>query len=517
MLRRREGVPQITDVPASHGKGRGQRAERVPAPQGSSATGQILAQQAAIAELSQRALGERQLDVLLNDVCSVVARILETELVDVLELTPGRRSLRIVAGVGWRPGVVGEMEVPADDRSMSGMTLQRGGPVITEDLRTERRFRVLPVLAEHGALSGMSVRIGDMARPFGVLAAFTRRLGRFTPDDAHFLEAVAGILASAIARVRAEDELRRGRDEVAAILAAVSEGITVETPDGRLLYANDAAARVSGYTSGEEMASSSLAEVVGRFETFDEAGQSLSIDQLPGRIALETGRPSRPTLIRFRSRDGGAERWSLVEASPILAADGSVRRVVNVFREVTADKRTEQAQAVLGAALAALSGTLNVAEAARRLAEACVPRLADYASVDLLEADGSVGPAAIVHGDRARAELARRVRLLRPLSLDEPSGPGRVMREGVSEMSDLSEEQLRQLARSDEERELLLALGVRSYICVPLTARGRALGALTLVMADSGRHFDAADLQLAEELGARAGAVMDNARLFEAA
>ena len=505
------------DEPAPDGESKRRQDTRDPAAGGPPALDQILAQQAAIAELSQRALGERRLDLLLEQVCAVVARVLETELVDVLELDPATRTLRIVAGVGWQPGVVGELTVAANSGSMAGLTLASSGPIIVDDLRTERRFTVLPVLFEHGVQAGMSVRIGDPARPYGVLAAFTRRPGRFTRDDARFLEAVAGVLASAIARQQAEDSLRHGRDQMAAILTTVGEGITVQGPDGTLLYANDAAARLCGYETGGALVAAPLAEVIGRFEMLDADGLPLHLERLPGRVALHTGQRTEPTLVRFRLLEAGEDHWSLVQASPIADSEGRVVQVVNVFREVTTEKQAEHLRSVVADALQALAGTLDPAESAGRLVDVCVQHLADFAVVDLLESDGSLGAAAVGHRDPARLELARRMRVLRPLSLDSPTGPARVLREGTSEMADIDDDMLIAGAHNDDERQLMLELGLCSYIGVPLLARNRIVGALTLLMADSGRRFTRADLELAEELGARAGANIENARLFAAA
>src|ERR1044071_3621555 len=73
-------------------------------------------------------------------------------------------------------------------------------------------------------------------------------------------------------------------------------------------------------------------------------------------------------------------------------------------------------------------------------------------------------------------------------------------------------------ARTGEEgAQLMEAIGPRSQIVVPLRARGGVLGALSLTMAESGRRYIEADLDLARDLGLRAGVAVDNARLYEEA
>jgi PAS domain S-box-containing protein len=484
---------------------------------GRSALGRVLAQQAAIAEMAQRALEEPDLGRLLDEVCVLVGRVLETELVDVLELSADARQLRVVAGVGWRPGVVGQLTLPAARGSMSGFTLASGEPVIATDLAAERRFTVSSVLHEHDVASGISVRIGGAEQAYGVLAAFTSRRREFSHDDAFFLQSMANVLGSAVARLRAEAGLRRSRDEMATILANVTDGITVQRADGSLVFANDAAAHLCGFDSGPELLAAPVAELMARFELLDEQGHPLPAEQLPGRVSLLSGRQAGPTAIRFRVRQTGDERWSLVQAAPVLDGSGQVEQVINVFRDITAEHHAEVAQRLVTQTVEALSATLSMDEAARRLAELCVPRLADFAVVDLLELDGSIRTAAIAHVDPTRVGLAWQMRQRQPLQPGEPAGPAQVMRDGTPEVLELDEALLRDSIPNPEVLEVLLRLGVRGYMCVPLRGRGRTVGALTLVMAESGRRFAKHDLGIATEVASRAGVAIENARLYETA
>jgi signal transduction histidine kinase len=311
-----------------------------------SALSQILAQQAAVATLSQHALGEHDRDALLTEACRVVARVLSTELVGVLELAPHGDRLKLVAGVGWRPGMVGQRTVAAGTGSQSGFTIATGGPVIVEDLDEEHRFAVSSLLVEHEAMSGMTVRIGAPERPFGTIKAFTGRREQFTRDDARFLEAIAGVLASALARLEAETELRNSRDELAAIFASVSEGITVQDATGRLLFANDAAAHLTGLSTSAEMLGTPARDLVDRFELFDVDGSPFPQERLPSRVVLATGEAGPAEIIGFRPAGGNELRWSHVQSSPVVGAAGRLSRVVTVFRDVTDEHNAEQTREV---------------------------------------------------------------------------------------------------------------------------------------------------------------------------
>ena len=164
-------------------------------------------QQAAVAELGQRALAHRDLSSLMNDVVALVARTFEVEYCKVLELLPDNRAFLLRAGVGWKEGLVGHATVGTERDSQAGYTLLSNEPVIVEDLRTETRFTGPPVLRDHQVVSGLSVIIHGQDRPFGILGAHTTKPRQFTKDDAHFLQAVANVLAAAVERKRAEEAL----------------------------------------------------------------------------------------------------------------------------------------------------------------------------------------------------------------------------------------------------------------------------------------------------------------------
>src|SRR6187551_3614948 len=126
---------------------------------GRSAESQIVAQQAAVAQIGLSALDHDSLEALFDEACSLVSRVLETELVSLLEIAPDGKSLKVIAGLGWNPGTVGELVVGMATDSQSGYTIATREPVIVTDFAEETRFKVNPSLIEHNAVSGMSVRV----------------------------------------------------------------------------------------------------------------------------------------------------------------------------------------------------------------------------------------------------------------------------------------------------------------------------------------------------------------------
>ena len=164
-------------------------------------------QQAALAGLSQRALEGAVLAALLENAVRLVRAILGCEFCEVMELLPTGKALLLRAGIGWKKGSAGSVQVPTGRNSQEGFTLLSSAPVIVEDLRAEKRFRSPLLLLDCHVVSGLSVIIHGRRQPYGVLSAHTTRLRRFTNDDVHFLQSVANVLAAAIERRELEEEL----------------------------------------------------------------------------------------------------------------------------------------------------------------------------------------------------------------------------------------------------------------------------------------------------------------------
>jgi two-component system CheB/CheR fusion protein len=164
-------------------------------------------QQAALAGLSQRALEGAVLGTLLDDAVRLVPAILGCEFCKVMELLPTGKALLLRAGIGWKKGSAGAVQVATGRKSQEGFTLLSNAPVIVEDLRAEKRFRSPPLLFDRHVVSGLSVIIHGRRQPYGVLAAHTTRRRGFTNDDVHFLQSVANVLAAAIERRELEEEL----------------------------------------------------------------------------------------------------------------------------------------------------------------------------------------------------------------------------------------------------------------------------------------------------------------------
>ena len=171
-------------------------------------------QQEVVADLGLRALTGIELPALFSEATILVTQTLNVEFCQILELLPDRDVLLLRAGVGWKPGLVGQVTVEAQSKSHMGYTLYSSEPVIVENLNTDTRFTEHSLLHEHGVVSGASVIIDGEAWPFGVLSMHTSTPRIFTKDDINFLQAVANVLAIAIEHKHTQQALQEARDKL---------------------------------------------------------------------------------------------------------------------------------------------------------------------------------------------------------------------------------------------------------------------------------------------------------------
>lgn len=161
-----------------------------------------------------------------------------------------------------------------------------------------------------------------------------------------------------------------------------------------------------------------------------------------------------------------------------------------------------------------LGSSLDYATTLRCLAELAVSRLADWCVIDIVEETGALRRLATAHADPARAALAARLVGYPPGA--NPANPvERALAVGTSVVaSGVTDAYLTAIARDPAHLEIMRALGIGAYLMVPLIARGRTLGALSLLRSAPHASYTPEDVALAEDLGQRAGAAVDNARLF---
>ena len=165
-------------------------------------------QQEVVTDLGQQALEDDDLDQLMHDASVAVAETLDNDYCKVLELLPSD-DVFLRQGIGWQEGLVGNATVPTDLDSQAGYTLLSEEPVIVDDLRTEERFSGPDLLIDHNVVSGISVIIGTVDEPWGILGTHTTDRREFTEYDVNFVKSVANLLAAAIERHEYQNELEK--------------------------------------------------------------------------------------------------------------------------------------------------------------------------------------------------------------------------------------------------------------------------------------------------------------------
>ena len=310
-----------------------------------------------------------------------------------------------------------------------------------------------------------------------------------------------------------EEALRRSNDQLGAILGGVADGVLARDAAGQVVYANAAAAVLLERPSADALRRTPLGEVTRWVRLYDEAGSLVEAGDLPGARLLRGGAaPDR--LLRFEGIDTGVERWVLVKARAVRGPDRELRLVLLIFEDVTERSRRERGERFLAEGSRVLAGSLDYEETLRTISGLAVPEIADVCSVDVAAPGGLIRNVATAHVDPAwiaRIEAARG----RPRSFARGVGVAEVLRTGSPRLFPNVAAVETGLADHDPVQvDLLRDLGVTSAIVVPLTARGRTLGAMTLATDRSRRSFDADDLALAEELARRCALAVDNARLY---
>ncbi|MFC4436514.1 MULTISPECIES: ATP-binding protein [Natrialbaceae] len=284
-------------------------------------------QQEVVAELGQQALETDDLDQLMHDTSVAVAETLDNEYAKVLELLPGGDEVFLRQGVGWRDGLVGNATVPTDVDSQAGYTLLSEEPIVVDDLRTEERFSGPELLTSHDVVSGISVIIGSVEEPWGVLGTHTTERREFTEHDANFVQSVANVLASAIENTQTERRFE-------AIFEDPNILVGLLEPDGTVVDINQTAM---------EYIDDDLSDVTG--EPFWETPWWEEEDEVQTEVKEWTKRAAAGEYVDFETdltRPNG-ERYTLSGYfRPVRNDDGDIVSIIVSDRDVTERKERER-------------------------------------------------------------------------------------------------------------------------------------------------------------------------------
>jgi PAS domain S-box-containing protein len=367
------------------------------------------------------------------------------------------------------------------------------------------------------ATSAMVVPLRARGRRLGSLTLIaTARSGRrFGSEDLDFAKVLAGRAALALDNAGLFSELETIEAQLTAALSTLAEAVTVQHTGGALIYANEAAARMLGFASAQELLATPIEQLMRAFESTHEDGSPVRAEDLPGRQVTAGVREPKPLVARTLDRRTGEIGWRVTKASGVYGSSGEVKLVVNVIEDITEVKRAELTQRMLARAGELLASSLDYERTLQQVAELAVPQLADWCAVSMPDGHGSIRSVAVAHVDPTKVAFAQRLGERYPTRTDAPAGTAQVLRDGVSQLvNEVSDEMLAAVAQDDEHLELLRSVGMHAGLIVPMATGAKIVGTLTLISAESRRRFEEADVTLAEELARRAGTAVDNARLY---
>ncbi|MDB4914236.1 MAG: ATP-binding region ATPase domain protein [Gemmatimonadetes bacterium] len=298
------------------------------------------------------------------------------------------------------------------------------------------------------------------------------------------------------------EEAEAARRTISAIVEAVTDGFVAYDENLRYTYANARAGEMWGLAP---------AVLLGKtpHELWPGMDESKFVVML--RRVLETGKAE--VLEGYSS--------SLRVPIELRAYPSRSGGLVVFFTDVTERRRAEAAATFLADLSGLLASSADYQTTLSNLAHAAVPRLGDWCAVDVLaEPDSDTWPpkierVAVVHQDPAKVSLAQTLTTDFPQDWSRDTGtPGVIRTRQPLFIADVPDAMLTAGAQNKEHEARLRELNIHSIIIVPLVARERVLGTVTLVMSESERRFTDADLRLAVDLGLRAGVALDNARLL---
>jgi PAS domain S-box-containing protein len=476
----------------------------------------------ALAELSEGLAGALSVKDVANAVAGSGKDFAKSDTITLYLLDEESRTLQLVAERGCNPTLLEHI------RSIDGATqnpcyeigLGQAPAAWIRDREEYRRF--FPDLAKADAQGERAqafacVPLHAEGRTIGMLGIGFHQQHDFPEEQREFIGTFARQCAQALVRaqrLQAEREAaalaERLRASLDTTLRSIGDAVIATDAQGSITFMNEVAETLTAYPESEAQGRP-LPEV---FRIVNE--HTRAEVQNPVEKVLETGGIvglANHTVLLARD---GREIPIDDSGAPIRSNGETVDGVVLVFRDVSERKQEEARRAFLEDATSALALSLDYEVTVARVAHLAVPRLADWCAVDLVvEGERMPRRLAVAHVDPAKVELARQLAAKYPADPDATTGVPNVLRTGKPELYvDVPEELLEQVAVDEEHLRIARELHLRSAMIVPLISRGRVLGAMSFVFAESGRHYGDADLHMAEDLAARCANAIENALLY---
>lgn len=465
------------------------------------------------ADVSAALAEAREAGPMLQRCALAVVRRLDASFARFWLLEPGGAELVLQASAGRYTHLDGAHARVPVGRLKIGRIAATRRPHVTNDVQHDPLVDV-EWAAREGLVSFAGYPLVAEDRVVGVVAMFGADP---LPDEAaDALGWAADAIAQGVLRLRAERALREGEARLRLAIEATALGTWELDADERLLRGSPRARELLGVGGAAGVTRGRLVEAVDPDDRAAlEGALTRALDPRgDGALSVEV------RVIDPRRR--GRRRWVVLRGRTVFdASPGAARRAVRIIGaalDVTESRHAAADARFLAEAGRQLAGSLDYEVTLRRVARLAVPYLAEYYLVDLLDEEGPPRLVAATHVGAAIEAEVRELRARRPIDPDIPLGAPLVLRTGEPDRRDVDAGLLELVGRADPERRSLMEqAGVTSYMVLPLAVRGRTLGTITLLAAESGRRYDAQDQVLGEELARRVAMALDNARLYREA
>jgi PAS domain S-box-containing protein len=381
---------------------------------------------------------------------------------------------------------------------MPGRVWASGKPAWIPDVAADSNFPRAPYALQNGLHASCGFPIEGSREILGVIEFFRTEPSLPDPELMDALADLGRRIGQFVERRTAEESLREREENYRALFEINPLPMWLRDPETlEFVAVNDAALRQYGY-SREEFLRMTVRDILAPEEVGSIA--EFRWDRSSGIEPWNAG-------VRKHRRKDGSFLWVEVSGRDIFTAGRRLRLIL--AHDVTERKRVEEEHRFLAEASAILGSSLDYEATLPSLARLAVTQLGDACVIDLDE-QGAIRRVAVSHADPEKEPSLSRY----PPNPSSPIGVHHVLRSGESELIPQVTESMLEQSAWDPEHLRLLEESVFSYLCVPLKARDRTLGAMTLILSAPGRTYGEADLDLAKELARRAGLAVENARLF---
>lgn len=473
-----------------------------------------LSQQRAVIEISSQALLGSNLDQLIQQTLELLRSNLRMEYGEISRYYPQSKTFQPLASIGWKVDYFAQPPRELEHDSFARFICEQEEVVVISDFAKDQRFKLPYFLEANNLSSGMAVVIRGKEEFFGILGIYSEKPRTFNTIEINFVKKISILLALIVDRQRIESSLNTSRSELDAVLNGIQEGISIQAQDGQVVYANNIALSLLGFTDREDLLNTPLTKLRKQYSVFDENGDPLPPENLPA-YQVFNGAPIAKIVLRFQLIATGEDRWFIVTSSPVRNAFSDQIFAVNIFQDITIIKESEIDQRILSEASEMFSRPSNHDEVLQSIADNLVKNICDWCVIYMVGDKGKLDKFNFAHRDPNQAELISQMLALYPPDPKFTRGAYKVIRSGDLELYPLvTDGDLRMVAQSEEHFQLLKKAGMNSIMIVPIKARGNTLGAISLIWSTPGCGYADREINLVTNLAHRAGLAIDNARLY---